>query len=85
MTTIQKFINNEFGIHEIYTLQNGQVVEVAEGENDTFDKLDDVLRNAFLTYNIRSYSRLDRKQLSDQFIRMNDGITLNTRNVRCFV
>ena len=80
VTTIQKFINNEFGIQPgIYTLQNGQVVEVAEGENDTFDKLDDVLRNAFLfaPITLEVIQGANRKQLSDQFIRMNDGITLN--------
>ena len=79
INTIRKFINNEFGIEPGIYLVNGQSITVEKGVNDTYDKLDDVLKFAFLNAKVTLEVILSatRKQLSEQFIRMNQGISLN--------
>ena len=79
INTIRKFINNEFGIESGIYLVNGQSITVEAGVNDTFDKLDSVLKMTFLNAKVTLEVILSatRKQLSEQFIRMNQGIYLN--------
>ena len=79
INTIRKFINNEFGIEPGIYLVNDQSITVEQGVNDTFDRLDDVLKFEFLNAKVTLEVILGatRKQLSEQFIRMNQGISLN--------
>ena len=79
VNTIRKFINNEFGLQPGIYLINGQSITVEEGINDTYETLDDVVKFAFLNAKITLEVILGatRKQLSEQFIRMNQGISLN--------
>jgi len=79
INSIRKFVNNEFGIEPGIYLVNGQSITVEAGVNDTFDKLDSVLKMTFLNAKVTLEVILSatRKQLSEQFIRMNQGIYLN--------
>ena len=79
VNTIRNFINNEFGIEPGIYLVNGQSITVEEGVNDSYDKLDDIIKMTFLNAQVTLEVILTatRKQLSEQFIRMNQGISLN--------
>ncbi len=79
VTTIGEYIRGEFGIQPGFYEVNGQVIEVIEGENDRYDTLPNVLlqalKNAVVTVEV--ITSATRSQLSELFIRMNDGISLN--------
>ena len=79
VTTLKEFKNNEFGIEPGMYEINGQVVEIIEGENDTFDTLPGVIKSTFLNalITVEIITAATREQLSNLFIRMNDGISLN--------
>ena len=79
VNTIRNFINNEFGIEPGIYLVNGQSITVEEGVNDSYNKLDDIIKMTFLNAQVTLEVILTatRKQLSEQFIRMNQGISLN--------
>ena len=79
VTTIKGFMNDEFGLQSgIYNI-GGVTIEVVEGKNDTYSNLDGIIKSTLMTapITIEIITQATRKQLSDQFIRMNDGVYLN--------
>ena len=79
VTTLSQFIRNEFGIQSGFYEICGQVIEIIEGQNDTYETLPNVVLKAFLNavVTVEVISVATRSQLSQLFIRMNDGISLN--------
>jgi len=79
VTTLAEFIRGEFGIQPGFYDIAGQVVEIIEGENDMFETLPNVIMQAFsnAVVTIEIITSATRDQLSELFIRMNDGISLN--------
>ena len=79
VTTLSEFLRNEFGIQAGFYEICGQVIEIIEGQNDTYEKLPNVVLQAFLNavVTVEVISVATRNQLSQLFIRMNDGISLN--------
>ena len=79
VTTLSEFIRNEFGIQAGFYEIHGQVIEIIQGQNDTYESLPNVVLQAFLNsiVTVEVISVATRDQLSQLFIRMNDGISLN--------
>tara|TARA_B100001113_G_C21079378_1_gene609171 strand:+ start:177 stop:1520 length:1344 start_codon:yes stop_codon:yes gene_type:complete len=79
VTTIAAYYDNEFGLEKGFYDVDNSIVEIIEGENDTYDKLPDSVReklnNALIT--IELVTTASREQLSRLFIRLNDGMSLN--------
>ena len=78
------FLNGEFGIQPArYETASGSVL-VVTGKNDTYDTLPSVLREQFDTSEItvELYTDATREELSELFIRVNDGRPLNAAEKR---
>ena len=79
VTTIAEYYDNKFGLEKGFYDIDNSIVEIIEGENDTYDKLPDSVRerlnNALIT--IELVTTASREQLSRLFIRLNDGMSLN--------
>jgi hypothetical protein len=79
VTTIKLFVEDAFalkpGAYEI----NGTIYKVKKGENDTYSTMSTALRIAFETsiITIERVTTATRSQLSELFIRLNDGKPLN--------
>lgn len=78
------FLNGEFGIQPArYETASGSFLVVA-GKNDTYDTLPSVLREQFdaSEITVEVYTDATREELSDLFIRINDGRPLNAAEKR---
>ena len=83
--TINEYLNNKVSLkHGDYILPNGQVI-VIDKDNDTWVKHPVIFRkyveeNIFLT--VTEYTNTTRQDLTNLFICINDGFTLNAQELR---
>jgi len=79
VTTIAEYYNNQFGLESGFYDVDDSIVEIIEGENDTYDQLPDIVRERLnaATITIELVTSASREQLSELFIRLNDGMSLN--------
>lgn len=79
VTTISEFIRDEFGIQPGFYDVSGQIIEIISGTNDTYSTLPDVVKQSLLAspLTVEIITSATRDQLSNLFIRMNDGMSLN--------
>lgn len=79
VTCLKEFLAGKFGIETGFYEVNGQVIEIKEGKNDTIDTLPLLIRDELFhaKITIELVTRASRSQLSDLFIRLNDGMSLN--------
>ena len=79
VTTIKLFVNDEFSMKPGKYEINGTIYEIKKDVNDTYSTLSTALKIAFETASITIERIIEatREQLSDIFIRLNDGKPLN--------
>ena len=79
VTTIAEYWKNEFGIEEGFYDIDDTIVEIIKGTNDTYNTLPLVVKERLntATITLEIIHSASRNQLSQLFIRLNDGITLN--------
>ncbi len=79
VTTIAEYWNNQFGLESGFYDIDDSIIEIIEGENDTYDRLPDIVREKLnsAVVTIELITCASREQLSQLFIRLNDGMSLN--------
>lgn len=79
VTTIAEFWNNQFGLQPGFYDVDDTIIEIKTDENDTYDDLPEIIKqkleSAIIT--IEVINSASREQLSQLFIRLNDGMSLN--------
>lgn len=84
VTTIRMFVKGEITLRPATYEINGTVFKIVKGENDTYETMPTAMRIAFNTsiITIEKVTQATRSQLSDLFIRLNDGCPLNAAEKR---
>ena len=79
VTTIAEYWKNEFGIEEGFYAIDDTIVQIIKGTNDTYDSLPLVVKEKLntATITLEIIHSASRNQLSQLFIRLNDGMSLN--------
>ena len=79
VTTIKMFVNDQFSMKPGKYEINGTIYEIKKDVNDTYSTLPTALKIEFETalITIELITEATREQLSDIFIRLNDGKPLN--------
>lgn len=84
VTSIGMFVEGEFTLRPAKYQINGTVYNIVAGENDSYETMPTALRIAFNNsiITIEKVTEATRSQLSDLFIRLNDGCPLNAAEKR---